>query len=116
MDVGRNNHPAARHFVAHQFGRDAFAAGYILHFFGDDTLAGIVHLRADPIGFAFCYPLFAHGNCSRLVGQANGLPVALAGRAACTNYWRGSLRLLLLFGLLDFLFGALIFAHSAILP
>ncbi len=116
MDIGRNNHAAARDFIANQFRRDAFAIRDVLHLLGDDALAGVVHLRADPIGFAFCYPLFAHGNCSRLVGQANGLPIALAGRAPAPIIGAVLLRLLLLFGLLDFLFRALIFTHSAILP
>ena len=45
MDIGGNDGAAARHFVAHQLGREFFALGDVLHFFGDDALARVVHLR-----------------------------------------------------------------------
>src|SRR5208282_2900190 len=44
VDVGRNNHAAARYFIANQFGRKFLAIRYILHFLRDHTLAGVVHL------------------------------------------------------------------------
>ena len=51
VDVGGNDHAAAGHFGADQFRRDAFALRDVLHFLGDDALAGIVHLRADLSSF-----------------------------------------------------------------
>ncbi len=50
IDVGGNNHAAARHFLAHQFSRDLFAVRHIAHFFGDHALAGVMHLRKVAIG------------------------------------------------------------------
>ena len=44
VDVGGNDHAAAGHFVAHQFGRQLFAVGDVTHFFRDHALAGVVHL------------------------------------------------------------------------
>jgi hypothetical protein len=49
MNVGGNNHPAAGDFVAHEFGRQLFAAGNVRHLLGEHTLAGIMHLREIPI-------------------------------------------------------------------
>ena len=45
MDIGGNDGAAAGHFAAHEFGFDLFAAGDVFHFFGDDAVAGEVHLR-----------------------------------------------------------------------
>ena len=45
IDVGGNDGAAARNFVAHQLWRELFAFGDVLHFFGDDALARVVHLR-----------------------------------------------------------------------
>ena len=45
IDVGGNDHAAAGHFVAHQFGRQLFAVGDVTHLFRDHALTGIVHLR-----------------------------------------------------------------------
>ncbi len=59
-DVGGDDHAAAGDFVADEFGRDVFAAGDVLHFTGDDAAAGVVHLRADCVVFAFGYPWFTH--------------------------------------------------------
>ena len=47
IDVGGDDHPAARHFGADQLGSEALAVGDVVHLFGDDALAGVVHLRAD---------------------------------------------------------------------
>jgi hypothetical protein len=48
-----NNHASAGNFVAHQFGRQLFLVGDERHFFGDDALAGVVHLRKLPVAFSF---------------------------------------------------------------
>ena len=60
IDIGWNDHAAARHFGAYQFRRDAFALRDVVHLLGDDALAGIVHLRADRIVLTFGYPVCAH--------------------------------------------------------
>ena len=60
MDVGGNDHAAARHFGADQLGSEALALGDVVHFFGDDALAGIMHLRADFVVLTFGYPVCAH--------------------------------------------------------
>ena len=57
VDIGWDNHPATGHFVAHQRGRQAFAPGDIGHLFGDRALSGIVHLRADFVGFSRFHPV-----------------------------------------------------------
>src|SRR5271155_179099 len=44
VDVGGNNHAAASHFIAYQFGRNLFAVGDVAHFLRDDSLAGVMHL------------------------------------------------------------------------
>ena len=41
-------------------GGELLALGDIVHLFGDDALAGIMHLRANWIVLAFVYPLFSH--------------------------------------------------------
>jgi hypothetical protein len=51
---------------------------------------------------------------SRLVGQAAGLPIALAGKVLPHQLLARAL--LLLLGLFDFLFRASVFGHVAILP
>ncbi len=63
-DVGRNDHPAARHFVADQFRRDLFPSRHILHLFGDLPKAGVMHLGPHFIGPTFFNPLAAHTNDS----------------------------------------------------
>ena len=45
MDVGGDDGAAARDFAADEFGLEVFAAGDVLHFFGDDAAAGVMHLR-----------------------------------------------------------------------
>ena len=45
IDIGGNDGAAASDFAAHEFGFDLFAAGDVLHLFGDDAQAGEVHLR-----------------------------------------------------------------------
>ena len=63
VDVGGNDHPAARDFGADQFGGQVLALGDILHLAGDDALAGIVHLCPDRIVLALRPPiLFACPN------------------------------------------------------
>src|SRR6266404_2169475 len=44
IDVRRNNHPAASHFIADNLGRQLLALRAVLHLLGDDALPGIVHL------------------------------------------------------------------------
>ena len=45
MDVGGNDHPAARQFAANQLRFQFFALGDILHLFRDDALPRQMHLR-----------------------------------------------------------------------
>src|SRR5271170_502395 len=45
INIGGNDGAAARHFVAHQFRRKFFALGDVLHLFGHDAQARVVHLR-----------------------------------------------------------------------
>ena len=44
IDVRRDDHPAPRHFVAHQVGRKLFPLRDVLHFLRDDSFTGKVHL------------------------------------------------------------------------
>ena len=67
MDVGGDDHAAARDFGANQLGRQALAPGDVFHLLGDHALAGIVHLRADWIVLTFGYPFCAH-NAPLMVG------------------------------------------------
>ncbi len=60
MDVGRDDHPAARNFVADGLRGEAFALRHVLHLLGDPALAGIMHLRADAVAGAPRYPLVSH--------------------------------------------------------
>ena len=59
-DVGRDDHAAARHFGANQFSRYLLDPGDIFHLLGDQTLAGIVHLRPDCVGRSFFNPGRTH--------------------------------------------------------
>ena len=45
MDIGGDDGAAARDFAADEFGLEFFAAGDVFHFFGDDAVARVVHLR-----------------------------------------------------------------------
>src|SRR5438270_8069393 len=45
IDVGRDNHAPACHFIADQLRREPLPPRHIFHLFGSDTLARIVHLR-----------------------------------------------------------------------
>ncbi len=45
VDVGRDDHVAGSNFVADQLGRDLLALGDEEHLFGEQALAGKVHLR-----------------------------------------------------------------------
>src|SRR5208337_1717716 len=58
VDVGRNDHAAAGNLVADQLRRKFLAAGDVVHFFADDSLAGVVHL--GKIAVAICR--FTAGN------------------------------------------------------
>ena len=62
IDVGGDDHAAARDFVANQFRRKLFAVGDVMHLLGDHALAGIVHLRKIAVGIcclAACNPFGA---------------------------------------------------------
>ena len=65
VDIGGNNHPPARYFVAHQFRRDLFAMRNVAHFFGDHTLTRVVHLREIAVGVG--------ASCARASHSARGL-------------------------------------------
>src|SRR5690348_11640965 len=45
IDVGGDDHLAGSNFVAHSLGRHFLPFGHIHHLFGDQALAGKVHLR-----------------------------------------------------------------------
>src|ERR1019366_4021739 len=42
-----DNHAPDRNFLPHRFRGQAFALRDVFHFFRNDTLAGVVHLRND---------------------------------------------------------------------
>ena len=72
VDVGGDDHAPARHLVAHQLGRELLALGHVEHFFRDQALAGVVHLREIAVGvlrLAACDP----------VGAQLGRAVAVSG-------------------------------------
>ena len=48
VNVGGNDGASAGDFAADEFGLELFAAGNVFHFFGDDALARVVHLREVP--------------------------------------------------------------------
>ena len=48
VNIGGNDRAAARHFAADEFGRKLFALRHVLHLFGDDALARVMHLRKIP--------------------------------------------------------------------
>src|SRR5215831_10042300 len=105
MDVGRDDHPPARDFAANQFRRKILAPGDVMHLLGDDALPRVVHLRADPVVFSFCYPFFAHGD------------LRLGSTDAPVLKWRGARPRLFtwwpyffFFGFLTSFFGLLSFA------
>jgi len=60
MDIGRDDHPAARYLVADGLSGEALAARYVLHLLGRTPLAGIVHLRANAVAGAPRHPLVSH--------------------------------------------------------
>lgn len=49
VNVGRNDHPPPRHFLANQFGGDAFATGNVFHFAGYDSVAGVMDLSPNRV-------------------------------------------------------------------
>ena len=44
INVRRNNHAPASHFIADQLGRELLTLRDVLHLLGDNATAGIVHL------------------------------------------------------------------------
>ena len=100
VDVGGDDHAAASDFVADQLGRDLFAVGDVLHFLGDDALAGVVHLREVAVfvlavfGFALGEPLGARfENFVKPLPFASFVPLPadisctiLRGVCHCPNY------------------------------
>ena len=75
VDVGRDDHAAARHLVADQFGGQAFAPGDILHLFGDHALAGVMDLRADRIVHSRGNPWAAHTCDGSAVTASQAVPL-----------------------------------------
>ncbi len=65
VDVGGNNHPPARHFIADKLRRKVFPAGYIFHFARYDAFPGIMDLSADLIVLPIGEPSRC-GSCPRL--------------------------------------------------
>ena len=59
MDVGWDDHAAARHFITYQFGSEVFALGHVLHFAGDLALASIVDLSPNRVALTRCNPTCA---------------------------------------------------------
>src|SRR5580704_1852364 len=74
IDVGGNNHPAAGHFVAHEFGRDLFTMSHVAHLFRDDAPARIVHLREVAVAVLPLAP--GKPVCARLGGAVGVIAVA----------------------------------------
>src|ERR1035438_687407 len=73
MNIGRNDHAAARHLGADRFRRDAFALRDEIHLLGSYTLPGIMHLCSNLVVITLPYPLCAHdgslsGNCGPRAG------------------------------------------------
>src|SRR5580700_1102323 len=73
IDVGGDDSATARYFVTHQFGREFFAFGDVLHFLSDDALARVVHLRDIVIALG----------CTR--GSHIAVAAVLHGRSALLN-------------------------------
>ncbi len=67
VDVGRDNHASPRNFVPNCRRRKLLPPGNVVHFAGDLTLAGVVHLCADRILLPRFYPFTPHrGYLTRL--------------------------------------------------
>ena len=78
IDIGGNNHPAARNFIANQFGRKLFTMRHVGHLIRDLPLARVAHLgeiAVGILGFSARDPLSA--------GFGNTLSVGAVGRSHC---------------------------------
>ena len=82
IDVGGDNHTAARNLVSNQLGGQKFAPCDVLHLRGDDAATRVVHLRPDSIIVAFCYPLCSH-NTSIMTGSRPPSPDRPDFRRTC---------------------------------
>jgi len=56
VDIGRDDHPAAGHFVAHQFGRDLLFMRNERHFLRDGALARVMHLGKVAVAIVLLAP------------------------------------------------------------
>src|SRR5437867_1075748 len=77
MDIRRNNHAAARHLIANQFSGQLFAKRDILHFFRNNALTRIVHLRKIAVAIL----TLAAGNPFG-AGLGDAVPVVTIRRSA----------------------------------
>jgi hypothetical protein len=62
VDVGGDDHPPPRHFVANQRQRAGSRLGDVVHLFGDDALAGVVHLGAIGVILSLNNPFRSHAS------------------------------------------------------
>src|SRR5947208_1395323 len=60
MNVGRDDHASASHFIADQLRRQALPLGHVMHLFGDPPLPRVLHLAPDLVVHALCYPFLSH--------------------------------------------------------
>src|SRR5579864_9597911 len=96
IDVGRNNHAAASHFISDEFGRELFTICDVDHFFGDQTLTGIAHLREIAVlvlRLAASHPFGSRPGDAvpiTLVVALNSIAVArttIRGSHVCDHLW-----------------------------
>ena len=80
IDVGGDDHAAAGDFVADEFRRQLFLVGDEAHLFGDDALAGVVHLGEVAGGVFFLAA--GHPVCARLGDGVAVIAVAIGSHGS----------------------------------
>jgi len=60
MDIGRDDHAAARDFIADEVGGDPLAPGDVFHLLCNSAQAGVMHLCTDAVAGAPRYPFVSH--------------------------------------------------------
>src|SRR5690242_2267016 len=78
IDIGGNDHPSARYFIAHELRRNLLPLGHIVHFFCNEALPGIVHLgeiAAVVFRFAAADPLRTQARDTRRAEAVSALSI-----------------------------------------
>src|SRR6266568_5968382 len=87
INVRRNNHASASHFIADKLRRELLTLSNVLHLLGDNATAGIVHLGKVAVaifGFPAGDPIRARARRARCIVAVSVLSVR--GRHDCPLY------------------------------